>query len=213
MKTFEVVTAVVAMICAVGVVWFLMWVTNAVIDGIYFIKTGNLFRKDLKLSIGYSRPTWTQLCEIAYTRDVSQMHAYKIIRALMRDVLTGEEIDDEAGSKRTLLESYIDAYRLSQPFEGLPNDTRLTLDRLRTELGSKSDSLHPLTLHIRELLKINDKVNRRQRIYTSVGCLVGVLGFLFAVYAFLYSVMPAEVAETSQHAISPTLCSVPADGK
>lgn len=213
MTNIELATNAIAIIIVISGFLLIYRGINAVIDELFYRVTGHQFRKDLIASIGLSKPTWMQVCEIADTRRVSERHVNQVVMALLRDVLTGLESDDESGSKRVILESYIDAYRRSQPFEGIPSDTRISLERLRADLGTKSDSLHPLTVNIRELLKIHEKVNRRQRIYTAGGCFVGVIGLVLSAYALVFPGTPSGLAVATTEAPVSSLFTAQDDGK
>lgn len=165
---------------AIATLFAAIWLANVLVQLGFLVYIHRRFKKFLKGSITHNQPKWDQVCEVAESFGVTKQRAIMIVTFVLSDVLAGTVIDDESKSKRTLLESYITAYRLSEPFEGLPNETRLYLDRLRKELGTNTEALHPLTSHIRELLKGRDATNRRQRFYTSGGFLVGVLGLVYA---------------------------------
>jgi hypothetical protein len=164
------------------------------------------FRKDLRGAIKHSQPQWDQLVEIAQSRHLNQRAAYSVARSLLRDVLTGTET--ELVSHRKLLEDYIAKYKAAEPFEGLPSETRVHLERLREALNGQNGLLDPLTAQIRELVSVYEKDKSRQRQYTFGGFVVGVGGLVFAAYAYFNPYTPnvevkAAQSVQSQRAASP----------
>jgi hypothetical protein len=164
------------------------------------------FRMDLRGAIKHSQPQWDQLVEIAQSRYLNQRAAYSVARSLLRDVLTGTET--ELASHRKLLEGYIEKYKEAEPFEGLPSETRVHLERLREALNGQNVLLDPLTAQIKELVSVYEKDKSRQRIYTFGGFIVGIGGLLFAAYAYFNPYTPSREAKAvhsaqSQRASSP----------
>jgi hypothetical protein len=163
---------------------FVIWTINTISDGIVIIITQKHFLKDLRGAISTGQPTWKQLVDIAELRGLSQRRAYFVTRRLLRDIQTGAELSLK--DHRTLLEEYIAEYKQAEPFEGIPNETRVHLERLRKSLGSDVAVLEPLTSQIRELVSIYEQDKVKQRRYTVWGFFIGVISFIFAAYVSVY---------------------------
>lgn len=147
------------------------------------------FKEDLTAAIQHSQPTWQQVLDIAETSEVSIATAYEVSRQLLKEILTGE--NKKLEPHRALIESYVTSHRKSEPFEGLPNEIRVHLERLRDALEGKDHLLEPFTLQVRELVSIHNRENKAQKRYTTWGFMVGVIGLLFAAYTYF---SPAVVA-------------------
>jgi len=139
------------------------------------------FEKDLELSIKHSQPSWEEIKNIANTRLMTHKSILAIILEFQREVLSGRK--KELEPYKEALNEYLKNYKNEEPFEGLPNEIRLQLERLRKKIDGKEDILEPLTSQIKELLLINEREKRHQKYYTVAGFFVGVIGLLFAAYS------------------------------
>jgi hypothetical protein len=157
------------------------------------------FREELVAAIEHSQPKWQQITEIAETSDIPVAVAHQITRELHKNILTGAS--QKLQPHRALIESYIASHRRAEPFEGLPNEIRIHLERLNDALGDKEHLLDPLTSEIRELVTIYKREYRLQKRYTSWGFFLGLVGLLFAAYAYLYPYVggnPSSLFSTQQ---------------
>lgn len=157
------------------------------------------FREELVAAIEHSQPKWQQIAEIAETSNIPVAVAHQITRELHKNILTGAS--QKLQAHRALIEGYIASHRRAEPFEGLPNEIRIHLERLNDALGEKEHLLDPLTSEIRELVTIYKREYKLQKRYTSWGFFLGLVGLLFAAYAYFYpyvSGSPLSVFGTEQ---------------
>jgi hypothetical protein len=167
-----------------AVAGFLVWMVAQIADIYDLLRRRRLFTDDLKASLGLGDPTWDQVVDFAKLRGVSQGDTHFVVRTLVRDILTGK--DANLKEKLQLLEGYSSSHRASEPFEGMPNEIRIHLERLK-ELGTSAEQiLEPLTSQIRDLLAIKSKEYSRQKLYTVGGLVVGVVGLVFAGYTYIF---------------------------
>ncbi|MHB1013925.1 MAG: hypothetical protein ACYC2W_01425 [Desulfurivibrionaceae bacterium] len=103
----------------------------------------------------------------------------------MREILTGE--NKQLLAHKDLIRSYIEKHKEEEPFEGIPNDIRIHLERLREKINGQKELLDPLTNQIKDLLTINEKEKKHQKYYTIGGFFIGLLGFCFAIYSYFLS--------------------------
>jgi hypothetical protein len=187
LKTIEWVLVVVYAGVLVATCYWLVTTLASAVEA-----TWNLhrFRKKLQGALNDANLTWEDVCKVVANSGISKQAAYLEISSLQCELIVGRHKDDPQGSRRKLLDSLAAAYELEEPFEGLPSETRLSLERIRKSLGTNTEALHPLTTHFKELLKHNNAVNKRQRFYTFAGFLVGVLGFGYGVYISVYPFTP-----------------------
>jgi len=168
---------------AFGVIYPL-WMLNFLSDAFIEHKLRQRFLRDLRGAVEFSQPSWERLVEIAQSRGLTQRSAYVVVRNLLRDILVGAE--PKYASYRQLLEDYAAKYKLAEPFEGLPSETRVHLERLQESLGTNTLALEPLVSQIKELFSVYEKDKRRQRFYTVWGFFIGVIGLLFAGYTYFF---------------------------
>lgn len=162
---------------------FLSWALISFLEGRQNRSSLEEFTQDLVAAIKHSQPNWGQVLDIAETSQVNVKSAYEVSRKLYRDILTGK--DPNLEEHRKLVESYIAKHKEAEPFEGLPTETRVHLERLREALAGNEHILDPLTMQIRELVSIYEKDTRAQKRYAIWGFVVGLLGLFLAGYAFL----------------------------
>ena len=155
---------------------------------IYFeIMDVNSFKRDFEAAVKHSQPPWEEMKEIIRVSNLSQARIYRILRITMKNILAGEA--EELEPYKDLISSYIVKHNEEEPFEGMPSEIRIHLERLRERIEGQAELLEPLTEKIKDLLSINEKERRNQKYYTMGGFFVGVLGFLFAAYT--YFVVPS----------------------
>lgn len=174
---------VIICICVIGVSAFLAWFLSSVLGEIFEIKEISNFSKDFKDTVKHSNPTWEDIKDIASSRGLTQSKIQYTIRKYHREIMAGRE--DELSPHKELIKSYINQYKNDEPFEGLPNEIRIHLERLRDQINGSNHLLEPLTSQIKDLLTMNEKEQRHQKYYTIGGFFIGLAGFAFALYTSL----------------------------
>ncbi|WP_081138965.1 hypothetical protein [Halomonas sp. BC2] len=159
----------------------LAWLLVTMLVDIFEMKQISNFSKDFKDMVKHSQPSWEDVKEIASTRGLTQSKIQFTIRKYNREIMAGRE--DDLSEHKELIKSYITQYRKGEPFEGLPNEIRIHLERLRDQIDGNEHLLEPLTTQIKELLTINQREKRQQKHYTIGGFFVGLAGLAFALYA------------------------------
>lgn len=158
------------------------------------IKDVNAFRRDFEAAIKHSQPTWEEMKVIIRANNLSQSKIFNVFQDLMKKILTGEAQDFEP--HKELIRSYIHKSNQEEPFEGIPDDIRIHLERLREKIEDHAELLDPLTSQIKDLLSINKRERLQQKYYTTGGFFVGILGLLLA---FLYFLCCAGINSTSDY--------------
>jgi hypothetical protein len=159
---------------------------NNVLDDLFSLKSARRFKEDVTMAIINNRAvlTWAHVLQIAETRSISQSQIHKTFKELLREVLAGRNIS--LAKERDLIETFIAKMKVTEPFQGLPNEVRIHLERLREALEEQPEKLEPLTAQIRELVAINNKEKRIQKYLTMAGFVIGIIGLGFAAYSYLY---------------------------
>ncbi|NAZ98706.1 hypothetical protein [Vibrio toranzoniae] len=177
---------------------------NKFIDDIFQLyslyKAKTRFEQDFIASVVYSQPTYDQIKEIAETRELPQEISALIYRRYIREIRKGKNQDLEPHLE--LIEGYVREFNREQPFQDLPSDIRLYLERVRDKLDDKT-TLEALTSHIRELVALNNRENKKLKFYTIGGFFVGVLGVSLAIiFYFAPSSYNAEIPDLEKTTIS-----------
>jgi len=147
-------------------------------------KRNRQFVDKLERAILKSQPTWDQALQIASTLGKTPNDVYRCSRYWLADILSGDNRD--LVPHQALLESYIAKHQRAEPFEGLPVDVRVQLERLRDLLPEREHLFDPLSQKIRDLVEMHSAERRSQRRYTVWGFALGVVGALFAAYAYFF---------------------------
>lgn len=177
---------------------FLVWGLGTILEDVFSMKWEKHFQEDLILAIENSQPTWPQILQIAASRQVKNERVYWILQRLLRETLTGRNTD--LAPHRTLLETYIQNMKEAEPFEGMPKEIRVHLERLREQSSISPQSMEPLANQIRELLTVNQKEYKQQKYYTAGGFFIGIIGVMFAAYTYFYPYQPPQLPAASPHA-------------
>lgn len=176
----------------------LSWMLGTILQEIFEARWIKEFAKDFKDSVKHSQPNWDEIKEIASTRGLTQSKIQLTLRKFYREVLTGR--DSDLLEHKALIKSYIDKYREDEPFEGLPNEVRIHLEKIREQLDGNEHHLEPLTNQIKDLLTVNEKDRKYQRYYTIGGFFVGLAGLGLAAYTVL--VTPDVIDAVQEHSVS-----------
>ncbi|MCQ4346759.1 hypothetical protein NGA35_04800 [Pseudomonas stutzeri] len=186
---------------AIGVVGgliFISWALGSMLEDIFEMKQISKFSKDFKDTVKHSKPSWEDVKEIASTRGLTQSKIQFTIREYNREIMAGRE--EDLSQHKELIKSYITQYRKDEPFEGLPNEVRIHLERLRDKINGNEHLLEPLTTQIKDLLTINQKEKRQQKYYTIGGFFVGLAGLAFALYTSFAEPNLTEATNTGEPA-------------
>jgi hypothetical protein len=168
----------------VGLGSFFLWLISSITNDYAQFRARKEFQHDVVSAIPNSQPTWDEIVDMAATRNVTTAGIDEVLRRIKRDVLTGRLATLQ--EHRGILDAYLSKHREKAPFDGLPNDMRLHLERIREQIASRAELLEPLTAQIRELVRMNEKDKRHQRYYTVGGFFVGFVSLIFAAYTYLY---------------------------
>ena len=141
-----------------------------------------ILAEELTAAIAKSSPTWDELVDMATISGHTAQDVYQCLRSMNKLILIGKA-DDIAGFK-DLIQSYMAKHKLAEPFEGLPTETRLHLERLRSAMDDNAHLLEPLTIQIRELVSVYEREKKRQQRYTAWGFFLAVASFAFAAWSY-----------------------------
>ncbi|MND19068.1 hypothetical protein D3C80_93690 [compost metagenome] len=109
--------------------------------------------------------------------------------------------NDISNEKANYFQSLFQDYEKDEPFEGLPSDVRLHLERVRETLGKDNDHmLQPLASQLQELNDVNVRKQKRMWLVSVASLMIGVVSLAFAAYVY-YKPIPGEMIADKHNAI------------
>lgn len=159
-----------------------LWVFINVFEENETKKAREQLKKDIISATNYNQPSYEQLLDIADVSGADKALTYDLCREIMKDILINK--DHELSQHHIVVEGYIKKHREVEPFEGMPSETRIHLERLSEVLADKDYSLEPLTMQIKKLITIYEKENKAQKMYTMWSFFLGLIAILFAGYTY-----------------------------
>ncbi|MDP8219333.1 MAG: hypothetical protein P9M03_11485 [Candidatus Theseobacter exili] len=160
------------------IVVFLVWIAVMIIDEVLTVKRIKNFEKNLKKSIKHCQPSLKEIEILASTKGINQSEIQYVFKEILREIFIGNNMNLEP-YKQNLL-SYLDQYKREEPFNGIPNEIRTQLEKLREKLNGDAIILEPLTEKIKDLLLINKRKAKRERIISISSLIVGIISLFFA---------------------------------
>lgn len=144
------------------------------------------FKSKLNDAYQVSPPPWKHVLVIAdqaLLRNTKQSHQIKtVLKNILSDVLVGsEEYSDE---KVKYLDSIISQLEDNEPFEGIPDNLVLHLQKIKETLEPNSLDIVPLVKELQELSAERIKEKRNSKIISAISLTVTVLSFAFAIYVY-----------------------------
>jgi hypothetical protein len=149
------------------------------------------FARDIRAAIKFCQPTWSEVCDLAKTAGVTDRTAYDIACRIRHSIMTGGEDQNGVADHRALVDGWIAEYRRKEPFEGLPDSMRVSLERLGADLGTNTDALQRVTADIRELVKSRSLESTIVKWITYAGLPIAIGGCAFAVWSYLHPFTPS----------------------
>jgi hypothetical protein len=96
-----------------------------------------------------------------------------------------EAEDEERDSLMTFFQSLFEELEKDEPFDGLPSDVRIHLERVRETVGKEKDHLlQPLAGQLQDLNSASKKKERWMIGLTVAGLLVGIIGAGFGAFPY-----------------------------
>jgi hypothetical protein len=159
--------------------WFFGWLISTILDDYETSKRLKKFENTLKESIKYSEPSLEEIKIIAINQNVTQNEIKTVFENILIEILSGKS--KELDSFKEDLKLFIEQFKLDEPFKDVPNEIRIQLELLRGKLNGDILILEPLTTKIKELLRINNKKRRRERIIAGASFVIGLSSFIYSI--------------------------------
>lgn len=105
--------------------------------------------------------------------------------AARREFKNSLSVDDPIKDKADYFQALYQDYERDEPFEGLPSDVRLHLERVRESLGKDKDHmLQPLASQLQDLNDANVRKHKKMWWVSVASLMIGVASLAFAAYAY-----------------------------
>ncbi len=180
---------------------FILWIANAIVDLLDENARRKRFDKDLSESLLHGQPDWNRVLDFAALRGVTPKQVNWTLRVLVREILTGR--NTELQEQLSRLQAYLALQKESEPFEGMPNEIRIHLERLRDKGHEVAILLEPLTTQIRDLLALKSREYSRQKRYTFSSFVLGVIALVFAGLPYIYPPSAASSDASKNQTVTP----------
>jgi len=141
------------------------------------------FYNDTIAAVKHSQPNLRQLTDIAEISGINSETMYYVFKDILREILVGK--NKELEPHQSLIEGYITKYEEQEPFEGIPTETRIHLERLSESLADTDYSLEPLTMQIRRLVSVYEKEKKQLKRYTVGSFIIGIVAIIIAIYTYI----------------------------
>ena len=175
MTTVDVILMIVIMLVLLAVAGALLFLVVAVLDDHRKAKERERFKQSLRESVKHSQPSWNQVKTIASARSLSKREVTQVLKELLTIALEG---DIALKPHINLVESYVEADAEEEPFEDMPQQIRIHLERLKEQLSNRPELLEALVAHLRDAKIETVRQRRRQNMINVLSLIAGLVGLL-----------------------------------
>lgn len=141
------------------------------------------FKKDMIETVVTNKLlTWQDVKEMADTKFLTSNELRHIIKEIHYKFVTTETINTES---KNLIKEYIKNCNLEKPLEYLPEEIQVSVKSIRDRVGKDDHALNDLIMQIQNLLDNNNSQIKKQRLYTSIGLIVGIISLTMTGYNWL----------------------------
>lgn len=174
--------ALVLLIEIMVVIGMLIWAIPTIIDGIIKAKRRNRFGKEVSRLFEKNKLSRIQIEVLAKEYFLNSKDIQLAARREFKESLSA---DDPVKEKTDYFQELYQDYERDEPFEGLPSDVRLHLERVRESLGKDKDHmLQPLASQLQDLNDENVRKHKKMWWVSVASLMIGVASLAFAAYAY-----------------------------
>ena len=192
--------ALIIVLLSVGFL-ILFLLLNSIIDDIFKVKFSRIFLEDLKKAIKYKTLAPQQISTLAESRNLNTRYTVHSVKKAVGDLLTTE---DDNLKEIEQLQNYLTYIKQIEPFEGVPSEIRIHLERIKDHSPDLTNLLDPLAIQIKELATVRSREMRLQKYYTVGGFFIGLIGIAVAVWMYINPPQsaPSSTSQTTSEGTS-----------
>lgn len=165
----------------------LFFLVSSIIDDLFKVKFSKIFLDDLKKAIKHKDLTPQQISTLAESRNLDTRSTVYSVKKVIGDLLTTEEDNIREIEQ---LQNYLSHIKQIEPFEGVPSELRIHLERIKDHAPEFATLLDPLAIQIKELAAIRSREVKLQKYYTAGGFFVGLIGVAIAIWVYINPLQP-----------------------
>ncbi len=159
-----------------------IWAIPAIIDGILLARRRGRFGRELSRLFDLNKLDRKQIEILSKEFFLSAKDIQLALRWQFKECISSKEI---VSDKVQYFQNLFEDYEKDEPFEGLPPDVRLHLERVRDVLGKEKDHmLQPLASQLQELNDENTRKNKRMWRVSVASLMIGITSLAFATYTY-----------------------------
>lgn len=138
-------------------------------------------REDIEAAISNGTPSWEQIRTIESTYHLLTTNSLKnnLNLLIKSKVVSGSQ---EHSAQLELLESWKESLKSDEPFEGIPSELKLPLERIRKEAPEHQHLLEMLVSQLQEFSEKSTSEKKRKNIISILSLAFGIAGFLVGAY-------------------------------
>ncbi len=177
----------------------LMWAIPTIIEEFFKNKRRSKFGKELSRLYDSHKLDRIQVEILSKEYFLNSKDIQLVARKQFKESLL---LNDANPEKATYFQTLYQDYEKDEPFEGLPSDVRLHLERVRDAMGKQNDHmLQPLAAQLQELNDENIRKQKKMWWVSVASFMIGVASLVFSGYTY-FSPLKLEnksVIEVSKH--------------
>ena len=177
----EIVTVIAMILLLSGAIVFLAWQLMTIFVDQIKEKNHKKLKSDIETAISNGDPTWEHVKVIESTYTLLNNNSLK---NNLRNILKGKVLAGTKDNSENIktLEEWLEKQTSDEPFEGIPSELKLPLERIRKEAPEHQHLLEMLVAQLQEFNEKSQSEKRRKGIVSTLSLLFGIAGFLVGAY-------------------------------
>jgi hypothetical protein len=175
------IASIAVMIITIGAIIFMAYQLMSL--WIDHVKSQNhkKLREDIEAAILNGIPSWEQIRAIESTYHLLTINSLKnnLNLLIKSKVILGSQ---EHSAQLELLEGWKENLKSDEPFEGIPSELKLPLERIRKEAPEHQHLLEMLVSQLQEFSEKSTREKKQKNIISILSLAFGIAGFLVGAY-------------------------------
>ncbi|EMJ3470183.1 hypothetical protein [Vibrio harveyi] len=198
----SIITLIGASVSLVIALLFALWQILTVLVDVIKSKNDRKLKEDIANALKNGVPTWEHIKVIESCYSLLSPNSLKrsLNNLIKQEVVNGVTEDCKS---LALLEEWANKLKSDEPFEGIPPELKLPLERIRQEAPEHQ---HMIELLVSQLQEYTDQARgekKRNSVISIIGLLVGIGGFAIGAYQ-IYVSADSEHTSPQQEAVLTT---------
>jgi len=144
-------------------------------------KNHKKLRDNIEAAISNGVPSWEQIRAIESTYHLLRPNSLKnnLNLLIKSKVVSGSQ---ENSAQLELLQGWKESLKSDEPFEGIPSELKLPLERIRKEAPEHQHLLEMLVSQLQEFSEKSTNEKKRKNFVSILSLIFGIAGFLIGAY-------------------------------